>query len=45
MRPNLRIGDYCSELMMSVNLPAHAYGKQAAAEIGIVKVLNPTFIE
>ena len=36
---------YCSELLMSVKLARARYGKQAVAEIGIVKVLYPTFIE
>jgi hypothetical protein len=36
---------YCSEVSMSVKLTRARYGKQAVAEIGIVRVLYPTFIE
>ena len=43
--PTFRFVIYCSEVLMSVKLTRARYGKQAVAEIGIVRVLYPTFIE
>ena len=43
--PNVQVRDLLQRVVDVGELTRARYGKQAVAEIGIVKVLYPTFIE